>query len=183
MFHKQDEFENILPMVELVNYSLGYRLRDFDCGSEDYNSFLFNDAQYYIRENICQVKLLINKQNGDIIAYIALNIDSFLLDPEEKLKENLDIPFNSVPAMKIGKLAVDLKYKDLPYGSFMLWLSMGFLEKINETGVGCRFITVDADITERPDTPDFYLKNGFDFNERENGKKRTKSLSMRLDAF
>ena len=101
MFYKEEEFENILPMVELVNYSLGYRLGDFDCDSEDYNSFLSNDAKYYIQENICQVKLLINKQNGDIIAYMALNTDSFLLDPEEKEKEKLDIPFNSVPSMTV----------------------------------------------------------------------------------
>jgi len=182
MFYKEEEFEKILPMVELVNYSPGYRLGDFNCGSEDYNSFLTNDAKYYMQENICQVKLLINKRNGDIIAYMALNTDSFLLDPEEKEKEKLDIPFNSVPSMKIGKLAVDINYKDLPYGSFMLWLSMGLLEKINESGVGCRFIAVDADITERTDTPDFYLKNGFEYNEKQN-KKRSKSLSMRLDAF
>lgn len=48
MFYKEDEFEEILPRVELVNFSLGYRLRDFDCGSKDYNAFLFNDAQLYI---------------------------------------------------------------------------------------------------------------------------------------
>ncbi len=183
MFYREDEFEEILPKVELVNFSLGYRLRDFDCGSEDYNAFLSHDAQSYINQNISQVKLLINKQNGDIIGYIAYNTDSFLLDPEEKAKEKLDIPFNSVPALKIGKLAVDKNYKDLPYGSFLLWLSLGILEKINESGVGCRFITVDADITERPDTPDFYSKNGFVLNERVNKKSRTQSISMRLDAF
>ena len=185
MFYKQEEFENILPLVELVNYSLGYRLGDFDCGSDDYNSFLINDAKYYIKENICQVKLLINRQNGDIIGYMALSTDSFLLDSEEKAKENLVIPFNSIPAIKIGKLAVESNYRKspLPYGSFMLWLGMGFLEKINESGVGCRFITVDADIIERSDTPDFYLKNGFELNERENKKNKTKSVSMRLDAF
>ncbi|KLU63274.1 hypothetical protein CEB3_c03710 [Peptococcaceae bacterium CEB3] len=182
MFYKEEMYEYILPLVELVNFSKGYRLNDFDCSSEDYNSFLLNDAEQYINENISKIKLLINKQNGDIISYMALSTDSFLLDSEEKSKEGLDIPFNSVPAVKIGKLATDKKYKDLPYGSFMLWLSLGFLEKINELGVGCRCIIVDADITERPDTPEFYLKNGFEFNEKEN-KKRTRSLSMRFDAF
>jgi len=64
----------------------------------------------------------------------------------------------------------------------MLWLALGILEQINETGVGCRFLVVDADITQNPKTPGFYKKNGFDYNEKEN-KHRTRAISMRYDVF
>lgn len=140
MFYGENKFEYILQTVVLVPYSPGYKLGDFDCGTEDYNQFLTNDAQYYVEQNISQVRLLIHKQTADVIAYMALSTDSFLLDKEEKIKEAIEIPINSIPALKIGKLAVDFRYKDKPYGSFMLWLALGVLEQINETGVGCRFL-------------------------------------------
>lgn len=107
MFYREDEFEDILQTVVLVPYSPGYKLGDFDCGTKDY------------------------KQTADIIAYMALSTDSFLLDKEEKTKEGIEIPINSIPALKIGKLAVDYRCKDKPYGSFMLWLALGVLEQHN----------------------------------------------------
>ena len=64
----------------------------------------------------------------------------------------------------------------------MLWLALGVLEQINETGVGCRFLVVDADVTQNPDTPSFYEKNGFVYNEKEN-RHRTRAISMRYDVF
>jgi len=182
MFYRENEFDDILQNVVLVPYSSGYKLGDFDCGIDDYNNFLTNDARYYTEQNISQVRLLIHKQTADIISYVALSTDSFLLDKEEKQRENIDIPINSIPALKIGKLAVDRHYKDKPYGSFMLWLALGVLEQINETGVGCRFLVVDADITQNPSTPQFYEKNDFVHNEKEN-KNRTRSVSMRYDVF
>jgi len=162
--------------VILVDFSPGYKLGDFDCGVKDYNDFLVNDAQIYIDQYISKVKLLIDKQNADVIAYMALSADAFLLDDDEKRKEGLDIPFKSVPALKIGKLAVDVKYKDYPYGSFMLSLALGYLEQTNSMGIGCRFLVVDADVEHNPDTPRFYEINGFIYNEKY--KARTKSVSM-----
>lgn len=182
MFYREEEFEEILQAVVLVPYSPGYKLEDFDCGIDDYNDFLINDARYYIEQNISQVKLLIHKQSADIIAYMALSADSFILDNAEKEREHLDIPINSIPALKIGKLAVNHRYDDRPYGSFMLWLALGILEQMNETGVGCRFLVVDADITHNPKTPEFYEKNGFVNNEKEN-RRRTRAISMRYDVF
>ncbi|SHI48866.1 hypothetical protein [Desulfosporosinus lacus] len=85
MFYCENEFEYILQTVVLVPYSPGYKLGDFDCGTEDYNQFLTNDAQYYVEQNISQVRLLIHKQTADLIAYMALSTDSFLLDKEEKI--------------------------------------------------------------------------------------------------
>ncbi|MHB9095956.1 MAG: N-acetyltransferase [Eubacteriales bacterium] len=161
MFYRENEFEKISETVVLVDYSPGYKLGDFDCGTPDYNEFLINDAPIYIQQNLCQVKLLLNEQNADIIGYIALCSDSFTLDPDEKAKEGLNIPFNSVPALKIGKLAVSGKHKDQPYGSFLLGLVLGYVEQINALGVGCRFIVVDADVEHNPETPKFYELNGF----------------------
>ncbi|WP_418792153.1 GNAT family N-acetyltransferase [Phosphitispora sp. TUW77] len=174
MFYREEEFENISETVVLVDYSPGYKLGDFDCGTSDYNEFLTYDAPLYIEQNLCQVKLLLDKKNADIIGYIALSSDSFVLDPDEKAKEGLKIPFNSVPALKIGKLAVSCNHKNQPYGSFLLGLALGYAEKLNAMGVGCRFIVVDADIEHNPRTPEFYKRNGFVYNEKMNHLKNKK---------
>ena len=74
MFYSEDEFEDILQAVVLVPYSPGYKLGDFYCGTKDYNEFLTNDAEYYVEQNISQVRLLLHKQTADVIAYMALSI-------------------------------------------------------------------------------------------------------------
>lgn len=182
MFYGKEHFNVISEEVEFVDLSPSLKLGDFNCGVDDYNEFLLCDAPKYIEDKLCQVTVLLNKENDDIIGYMALCTDSFLLDKEEKLKEGLDIPFNSVPALKIGKLAVSANYRHKPYGSFLLWVAKGYAEELNETGVGCRFLVVDADIAYDPNTPMFYEINGFVLNEKEN-KNRNRSLSMRYDTF
>lgn len=178
----REQLEKVKKAVVLVDYSPGYRLGDFDCGISDYNDFLVNDAQYYIDQNISQVKLLIDKQNANIVGYMALNADSFRLDEVEKEKEDLKIPFTVVPALKIGKLAISKECAKNYYGTYMLWLALGFVEKLNESGVGARFIVVDADTKYDSKTPDFYHKNGFVLNEKMN-KGRNQTVSMRYDIF
>jgi hypothetical protein len=46
-----------------------------------------------------------------------------------------------------------------------------------------RFLTVDADVEYDPDTPRFYEKNGFVYNQHDHYKKRTDNKSMRYDLF
>ena len=52
MFHKEEQFESILQLVLLVDYSPGYKLGEFNCGIEEYNMFLTKDAPYYIEQGI-----------------------------------------------------------------------------------------------------------------------------------
>ena len=43
----------------------------------------------------------------------------------------------------------------------MLEMARAFAFAMNELGIACRFITVDADIEYEPNTFEFYAKNGF----------------------
>lgn len=52
-----------------------------------------------------------------------------------------------------------------------------------ENGVGCRFVTVDADIEYNPYTTEFYVKNGFIENQSRKKKESDKTVSMRRDIF
>ncbi|MGD6873410.1 hypothetical protein ACQCU1_14630 [Sutcliffiella horikoshii] len=93
--------------------------------------------------------MLVHNDTNDVIGYFALLTDAFLLDKQEKEKMGLEIPFSSVPAIKIGKLAVSKNHHEYHYGSFLLYMTLGYARELEELGIACRFITVDADITSK----------------------------------
>jgi hypothetical protein len=57
-------------------------------------------------------------------------------------------------------LAIHVEESGKYYGRYLLWLSIGLAKEINDFGVACRFLTVDADISADPSVPEFYEKNG-----------------------
>jgi len=116
---------------------------------------------------------------------MSLVADSVQLSKSEKELMDLGIiPFSTFPAIKIGKLAVDKSTKERFYGigSLMIRLARGFTSNLNDNGIACRFLTIDADVEHNPNVTEFYEKNGFVLNERFNSKKRV-TVSMRKDIF
>lgn len=159
----------------------------FDSHIEEYNSFLeiadkFNDL------NISKTFLLIHKETRELLAYMTLSADSIKLTSEEKELHDIEkVPYASIPAVKVGKLAVNKeisnKAKRKGYGSFLLEMARAYAFGMNESGVACRFITVDADIQYEPDTPQFYFKNGFVENLSNKRRNAKFTISMRKDIF
>lgn len=92
------------------------------------------------------------------------------------------VEFGIIPAVKLGKLAIDNKYKGKGYGDFLINMAIGIIDELTEIGIACRFLTVDADIRNGDIPLKLYSRNGFVLNEKAN-KNRTESLSMRLDLF
>jgi hypothetical protein len=182
-YRESGEYEIILSKVSLVSFNEKYSLQNFDCGIPDYNNFLIHDARKYIELGISSVHLLIETGTDFILGYIALLTDSFLLDDEEKESLKLNVPFSSVPALKVGKLATHKDRKEHHYGCYLLELSLGFAQELLEYGTACRFITVDADIEYNEKTPEFYEGNGFIKNQHKMLNRRKSSVSMRYDIF
>ncbi len=181
---KKQDFYEIIDTVHLIPLSQGFRINDFECEIEEYKMYLQCNALESQEMNISKVHLLINEQNADIISYMVLVTDSIPLSDNEKNLHQMEcIPYGAFPSLKIAKLAVDKNYKNKykGIGSFMIELARGMAYDINELGVACRFLTIDADIEHNATVTDFYYKNGFVENEKH--KKRTKTLSMRLDIF
>ena len=61
MSNKKDiinDFQNF----QLVKLSKGYRVEDFNCNLEEYNSFLKQEALNIQEKNISKVHLIINKK-------------------------------------------------------------------------------------------------------------------------
>jgi len=169
----------LLPIDEAESISRFYN--EF----EEYNTFLKEDASIYENLNISHTHLLIDTQTGCILAYMSLVADSVQLTKIEKDTEKLgNIQFSTFPALKIGKLAVDsdAQKRFIGVGSLMITLARGFTANLNDNGIACRFLTIDADVENNPKVTEFYIKNGFVPNERLNNKNRL-TVSMRKDIF
>ena len=143
------------------------------------------EAKNYECLNMSRTHLLIDSETDGVLAYMSLVADSIQLSQSEKEIEKLGlIPFSTFPAIKIGKLAVDSEAKEKyrGIGSLMIRLARGFASNVNDQGIACRFLTIDADIENNPSVAEFYTKNGFVLNERLNNKNRL-TVSMRKDIF
>jgi GNAT superfamily N-acetyltransferase len=136
----------------------------FDCADNDLNEFFAVDS-------IASAKQLLSvtyavELDGNLAAFFSLSNDAVkkeLLDKSIYNRLVRIIPnrkrYATLPAVKIGRLAVDSHYQSSGIGSDILnYLKYWFTEG-NKTG--CRFIIVDA--YNNPKTINFYLKNGFSF--------------------
>lgn len=183
------EISEITNNVVLKSFDVSLITSDlsFDTKIQEYNDFL-KVANRFDDLNVSKTHLLFHKQTKELIGYITLSTDSIKLTPDEKQVSNIqEVPFASIPALKVGKLAINKNIsKDAlrkGYGSYMLEIARAFAVSLNDMGIACKFLTVDADIEYDEDTPNFYFKNGFIENLSNKRRNPTYTISMRMDIF
>jgi GNAT superfamily N-acetyltransferase len=163
----------------LVRLSRDYDLATFDCGDPELNEFVVEDALSYQEQFLANTTLMLC--DGVVAAYFSLAADAIQLDLDEKQAAEIDVPFASFPALKICRLATDLRYQGRTCGTQALEFCVGLARHLNDEhrhdGVACRFVTVDA----YPKSVEWYLNRDFIRNGRA-GKKR-ETISLRLDVM
>lgn len=124
-------------------------LSKFECECDDLNDFLKKDALKQQKEKLNLTKLI--TCDGEIIGFVSLLSDSIKLkiinDNSVKLtiKEKLNISENNrIPAIKIGRFAIDKKYSGQGLGSHILKSIILNIKDISEKEVGLRFIVVEG---------------------------------------
>lgn len=156
----------------------------FDCGDEDLNDFILNDAIVYRIALLAVTYVLEDKTSGEIAAYFSLANDRVgLADFPDKTEFNRfrkhkfvnDKRLKSYPAAKICRLAISKDMRGKELGSYL----MNFIKTLffidNKTG--CRFLTVDA----YSDAVEFYLRNDFSFLSGNDVDSRTRLLFFDLN--
>lgn len=147
--------------MKLVRLMPQTQLGGFDCGDEDLNNFLLEDAKGFLEKRIATSYLLVDEDN--IVAYFCLLNDKISRQditnsqwkkikggyPESKR-------FGSYPAIKIGRFAVSSKYRGRNIGTDLMNLLKGMLNN-NPNYSAFRYLTVDAYLS----AIDFYQKNKF----------------------
>lgn len=166
----------------------------FSCGvAKEYVTFLNLKAKKLDEMAITKTFVLIHKETKELIGYFSLVADTIRLTPDEKLEAGLEsVEFMTLPALKIGKLAINKSLSDKAkrkgYGSFVLDTVNTYAFEMLNIGIACRFITVDADIEYSKEDdenypPDFYKKNGFVENLSNKSRNAKHTISMRRDIF
>ena len=189
----EDRLDEIADAVRILPISSDeisdIKQYDLDCGeASEYEMFLKEKAMEFDKLCVSKTFLMIHRETQELIGYFSLATDTIKLTTEEKNDTELgDVQFMSLPALKVGKLAVNHRLSDKAkrkgYGSFALEMAATYAYELNEIGVACRFLTVDADIEYNEETPEFYLKNGFVYNLSKKRRPSDRTISMRKDIF
>lgn len=147
--------------MRLVRLTPDTELVGFDCGDDDLNSFLVEDAKNFLDKRIATSYLLVDGDN--IVAYFCLLNDKISrqdVTNSQWTKIKGAFPdrkqFGSYPAIKIGRFAVSSKYRGRNIGTDLMNLLKDMLNN-NPNYSAFRFLTVDAYIS----AINFYLKNNF----------------------
>ena len=147
--------------MRLVPLTPDYPLTSFDCGDDDLNKFLLEDAKPSQELRIANTFIL--EVDGRIAAYFCLLSDKVSKDEvigSRWKKVRSQFPkgkqFRSYPSVKIGRLAVSLNFRGRSIGSDMMDMLITKLQT-ERNALAFRFITVDAYLSAVP----FYEKNGF----------------------
>lgn len=151
-------------------------LSNFECDSNDLTNFLKNDALKQQDMNLNLTQLVIC--DNEIVGFFSLLTDTLKLKTLEnnnlkkEIKLELDIGENNeIPAIKIGRLAIDKKYSKKGLGSHILRNILLSILNLSKTKVGLRFVTVDAYATAL----NFYVKKN-NFSSRKSDTETLKKI-------
>lgn len=144
------EIEDIKKNYYFETLTSEHDLSEFDCGDEDLNDFLKNDAFTQQNDKLNITKLVICE--GKIIGYVSLLTDTLILknirdeDLKTDLKNTLQITSKNkpIPAVKIGRFAIDQRYSGCGLGSAILLTVINNIKKISNNEIGLRFIIVEG---------------------------------------
>lgn len=162
--------------MELKRLTSEKPITTFECGDEDLNGFLLDDAIPSAEKRIANTFVLY--ENSQAIAYFCLLTDKITKQEVTKAdwrRFKKQFPhgkqFSSYPSIKIGRFAVSDSQAHKGLGTNLLnWIKLHLLEQI--TLPAYRFITVDAYMEAIP----FYEKNGFKPLQSEDENRNTRLM-------
>jgi hypothetical protein len=164
----------------------------FDCGNDDLNDFLINDAALYQKERFAVTHVIVPLCNAgtiQIAGYFCLLTDKLAFDPSDEKQRKAWKTFNkqnkihfnkhrkTYPSIKIGRLAVATTFAKQGLGRYIMSCIIYIIISIDN--IGCRFITVDA----YKSAFDFYLKNDFRFLSSEDESEETRVMYFDLKRY
>ncbi len=155
------DLEYLINNYTIKKLSSEDNVNNFNCGLNDMNNFLKNDALIQQEENLNVTYLVYCDKN--LVGFFSLLSDNIEI---KSMDEEYSMPYETCPAVKIGRLAIDKKYSKQGFGTILLDNICGNIKLISEK-LGVRFITVDAYCNVRK----FYYKNSFNHFKINNIKK------------
>lgn len=162
---------------------IGDYVKTFDCGDEDLNHFILNDAPLYYQARLSTSYVLEDTETSEVIGYFSLTHDRISLtdfpsnSSYNRFRKQYFAQgkmFRSYPAIKICRLATSLNHQGEGIGTLIVNMIISSYQQDNRAG--CRFITVDAYANAIP----FYLNRGFFPLSKEDAGADTRLLFFDL---
>ncbi|MFH0730992.1 MAG: GNAT family N-acetyltransferase [Pseudomonadota bacterium] len=114
----------------------------FSCGSDPLDRYLLKQAGQDSRKHVAATFVLVEMNSPAVLGFYTLSATSLRLNdlPEQTIKKLPKYPL--IPAILLGRLAVDLKNRGMGYGQILL---IDALKRcLNTRDVGWAAVIVDA---------------------------------------
>jgi GNAT superfamily N-acetyltransferase len=145
-------------LVSIKMLLQGHSFGEFVCENTDYTAYVTDGSIYRdVASGVSQAYIAVYGEFT--IGYITLSADAIVLHKHEGAK---GVNYYSVPAVKVGRLAVALNSSRQGVGELLLSFAVGLVRAEVSPVVGCRYITLDS----LPERVQFYKKRGFKENKR-----------------
>ena len=154
------------------------RVRDFNCGEKDLNDFLnTEEVMEYEKEHLGKTYLVFHE--GNVVAYFTVSADGLRVEYLKSYKsfsKISELHLESLPAIKIGRLAVDQRWQGRGIGRLLIKYIGGIALESGRFG-SVRLLIVQA----KPGAVDFYQKCGFQLTEETKRERGRRNRTMFLD--
>lgn len=141
-------------MVAILLLNARHRRQGFDCGDIALNEFLSRQAGQQQRRGFGKTYVAVAEDGTSVIGFITVSAGQVATSA---LPSQLKLPRYPAPMLRIGRLAVDLRYQGKGIGqdlmAFGLRLAIEFSQR-----VGLYAVVVDA---KHDKAKAFYLRMGF----------------------
>jgi len=145
----------MLNYVKVVPYDKSFELKDFDCGEPVLNKYLTNYASQDIKRYLASVFLGINSVIGKVIGYYTLSSNRIDIS-ELEIEYTRKLPnYPYLPAILIGRLAIDKDYQRQKLGEYLL---LDALNKAYQAEIAAFAVLVEA---KNDQAIKFYKSYGF----------------------
>ena len=155
--------------IEKLSRRHGDIIKAFETDTKELKDFLIEDAINNQEMAISTTYLWFYRPADQPAGYITLLADAIRVHGTPVGGTFLDkgVPYKTLPAIKIGRMCVDNRFKGRGIGTYMIYFTAKRAVEISES-VGCRFIVVDA--KRETGSIHFYKRLGFEIlKSREKG--------------
>ena len=169
-----------LSDLQFTRFAKEKETANFDCGDNDLNDFIRNDAWAYQQE-LLSVTYLFEDAHKDVVTFFSVSNDS-LKDQDYEKWNNLSRKVSNrkrrkeYPAVKIGRIGVSINHKGQSLGTQVMDFIKNWFTYDNKTG--SRFLLVDS--YNKPEVINFYQKNDFVLLTDKDTHKKTRLMYFDL---
>lgn len=140
----------------------GDQVNGFSLGASAHQplkTFLKRDALKYHRKNVAKTFVLIeSEEDTRVLGYLTLLCSEIKNEAQTELADcKTANRYETFPAIKLARLAVDRRYQGQGYGRGMMAWCIGHIAENIMPHTGCRFLVADV----KPDALEYYEKLGF----------------------